>query len=131
MSILGFKLLKAILKEKHRPMAKKNCFILVNKNGNMITTDHKLPIYWNKSVALNDKEKFGADKLISVRIDYLKNLLKQSATSEYLKNNAKKINNQNKKKYYYEIYYDRGGNDIRMQMLNHIHIKRQKDCYWI
>lgn len=53
-------------------MAKTNYYILLNKNGNMITTDHKLPIYWNKSVALKDKEKFGADKIISIRIDYLK-----------------------------------------------------------
>jgi len=92
MSRFLIQLLRLKRKEANKRIQMKNCFIIVNKNGNMITTDHKLPIYWNKSVALKDKEKFGADKVISVRIDYLKNLLKQSATSQYLKNNAKNIN---------------------------------------
>ncbi len=72
-------------------MAKKNHYVLLNKNGNMITTDHKLPIYWNKEVALKDKEIFGADKMVSIKMDGLKNLLTPSATALYLKENSKKV----------------------------------------
>ena len=41
-------------------MAKTLYYTLVNKNGNMITTDHKLPIYWIKKVAERYAEIFKA-----------------------------------------------------------------------
>ncbi|MBK7362882.1 MAG: hypothetical protein IPJ01_11340 [Micavibrio sp.] len=113
-------------------MAKTNYYILLNKNGNMITIDHKLPIYWNKSVALKDKEKFGADKIISIRIDYLKNLLNPSATSEYLKNNAKKIINKRKKlfgRYYYNIYFNLSDGNTCMQRINANSYKEAKKIF--
>lgn len=107
-------------------MAKKNCFILVNKNGNMITTDHKLPIYWNKKVALTEKERFKAHDVISIDISSIKNLFKKSATEEYLNSNAKKVKNKIKKEYYFDIYYYRSDGEIYMQTIKTHSYKKAK-----
>jgi hypothetical protein len=50
-------------------------YVLVTEKGNPITTDHKLPIYWNKKVAEEDAELFGA-YLKRIRISDLMNIIK-------------------------------------------------------
>ena len=41
--------------------SKKPYYMLVNKNGNPITTDSKLPIFWLKKIARKEAVKFKAD----------------------------------------------------------------------
>lgn len=41
--------------------SKKPYYMLVNKNGNPITTDSKLPIFWLKKIAKKEAVKFNAD----------------------------------------------------------------------
>lgn len=41
--------------------SKKPYYMLVNKNGNPITTDSKLPIFWLKNIAKKEAVKFKAD----------------------------------------------------------------------
>lgn len=41
--------------------SKKPYYMLVNKNGNPITTDSKLPIFWLKKIAKKEAVKFKAD----------------------------------------------------------------------
>ena len=52
-------------------------YAIVNGNGNLITTDCKLPIYWNKEIAIMEKQKFLPDsgEIITLRIDDIKILL--------------------------------------------------------
>lgn len=52
------------------------CYVLVNKNGNMITTDSKLPLYWNRYVAKDESKKFKAE-IRELNINDLKGLLKK------------------------------------------------------
>ena len=52
-------------------MAKTYYYILVNKNGNPINTDHKLPIYWNYEIAFDDARRFKA-YIKKIRISELK-----------------------------------------------------------
>ncbi len=49
-------------------------YVLVNKNGNFITTDHKLPIYWNKEVAISEGVEFEAYSIKKIRISELKKI---------------------------------------------------------
>lgn len=47
-------------------------YVVVNKeNGKMILEDHKLPIYYNKKVALDTVKKWGSDKYCAHPIDVL------------------------------------------------------------
>ncbi len=39
---------------------KKLCYCLVDDRGEFITTDAKLPIYWNRAVATEKAERFNA-----------------------------------------------------------------------
>jgi hypothetical protein len=55
---------------------KTNYYILVNQNGNPITKDHKLPIYWNLDVAERDAQKFSA-KLKVIKITKLKSIIEE------------------------------------------------------
>lgn len=41
--------------------SKKPYYMLVNKNGNPITTDSKLPIFWLKKIARKEAVKFNTD----------------------------------------------------------------------
>jgi len=58
-------------------MAKTNYYILVTQMGNPITTDYKLPIYWNYEIALEDAEKFGAEIKV-IKISDLKSIIKDT-----------------------------------------------------
>lgn len=49
--------------------SKKEYYMLVNKNGNPITTDYKLPIYWLKGKANMDAKKFKAN-IVKVKIQF-------------------------------------------------------------
>ena len=51
-------------------------YALVNKNGNLVTTDHKLPIYWNKEVAIKEGINFGVYSIRKINITELKTILK-------------------------------------------------------
>jgi len=42
-------------------MAQIYCYALVNQNNNLIITDSKLPIYWNRSVAKDKARDFKCD----------------------------------------------------------------------
>lgn len=44
-------------------MAKVYYYILVTKNGNPVVTDYKLPIYWNKQVAITERIKLCSDSV--------------------------------------------------------------------
>ena len=45
----------------HKPKVMKTYYYaLVNKNGNLITTDCKVPIYWNEKIAIQEAIKFEA-----------------------------------------------------------------------
>jgi hypothetical protein len=56
-------------------MAKTYYYVLVTKDDNPITTDHKLPIYWNKEVAEKDAKLFNA-KMKRIRISDLLDMIK-------------------------------------------------------
>ena len=49
-------------------------YILVTKNGNPATHDYKLPIYWNKNVAIEDGIKFG-NAVRRIRINELQKII--------------------------------------------------------
>ena len=51
-------------------------YALVNKNGNFLTTDGKLPIYWNKEIAIKEGIKFGAYSIKKININELKTILR-------------------------------------------------------
>lgn len=57
---------------------KKNYYAIVNKNGNLVTTDYKLPIYWNKQVAIQERIKRcgESDRIKKIKIDDIKKLIK-------------------------------------------------------
>jgi hypothetical protein len=98
-------------------MAMANYYILLNKNGNLITTDYKLPIYWSKEVALRDKEKYKAYKIVSIKRRGLRNLFEPSATAEYLENNVKNLKlKEGSGKFEFNIYYSSiDGGFVRMK----------------
>jgi hypothetical protein len=51
-------------------MAKEYYYAIVNKNGNLVTLEGNLPIYWNKPVAIREKiERCGdSDTVVRIRI---------------------------------------------------------------
>jgi hypothetical protein len=59
-------------------MAKTYYYAIVNKNGNLVTTDHKLPFYWNKNVVIQDRIKLcgDSDRIVPIKIEDIKKLLK-------------------------------------------------------
>ncbi len=59
-------------------MASINYYVLLNKNGNMITTDSKLPIYLSKECADRDFGKFAAHEVRPIKIDVLRRVIKDS-----------------------------------------------------
>lgn len=58
-------------------MAQTYFYILLNKNGNMIHTDEKLPIYWNKQVAINQQKLFDAYEIRKLSISDILELIKK------------------------------------------------------
>ncbi len=57
---------------------KVNYYAVVNKRGNLITVDGRLPIFWNKEPAIRFRNRFSVNpecKVISVKIDELKELI--------------------------------------------------------
>lgn len=52
-------------------------YALVNENGNLITTDSKLPIYWNKEVAIKAGINFKAYSIKKINIADLKLITRQ------------------------------------------------------
>ena len=57
-------------------MAKTYYYAIVNKNGNLVTLEGNLPIYWNKEVAIREKiERCGdSDEIVRINITDLGNL---------------------------------------------------------
>lgn len=64
-------------------MAQTYFYILLNKNGNMIHTDEKLPIYWNKQVAIKQKELFNAYEIRKLSIADILELIKKHKPKKY------------------------------------------------
>lgn len=58
-------------------MAQTYFYILLNKNGNMIHTDEKLPIYWNKQVAIKQQKLFNAYEIRKLSITELLKLIEK------------------------------------------------------
>lgn len=57
-------------------MAQKNYYILLDKKGDMIITDCKLPFYWDKTVA--QSEAFHYDAILKpVKIEEIKRLFER------------------------------------------------------
>ena len=58
-------------------MAKTYYYAIVNKNGNLVTLEGNLPVYWNKEVAIRERiERCGdSDEVVRIRIANLANLL--------------------------------------------------------
>jgi hypothetical protein len=56
-------------------MAKTYYWILLNKKGNPITTDHKLPFYWNFKVAQKDAYIFKAYEIKRINIEDLQSFI--------------------------------------------------------
>jgi len=52
-------------------------YALVNKNGNFLITGRKLPIYWNRKIAIKEGIKFKAYSIRKIDIAELKTILKQ------------------------------------------------------
>ena len=59
-------------------MAKTYHYAIVNRNGNLVTLEGNLPIYWNKTVAIREKiQRCGdSDRIIKLRIHDIKKLIK-------------------------------------------------------
>ena len=76
-------------------MARTYFYAIVSKNGNLVTTDHKLPIYWLKQVAIRDKIELcgDSDKIVRIKITDIQNLLEISKSKDKvyqeITNNAK------------------------------------------
>ena len=58
-------------------MAKTYYYAIVNKNGNLVITDHKLPIYWNKNVVIRDRIELcgDSDKIVKIKIEDINKIL--------------------------------------------------------
>ena len=58
---------------------KRNYYAVVNKNGNLITIDGRLPIFWNKEPAIRFRDMFPTDpsscQVIPIKINELKELI--------------------------------------------------------
>ena len=61
-------------------MAKTYYYAIVNKNGNLVTTDHKLPFYWNKEVVIRDRIQLCGDseRIVRVKIEDIIKLLEKA-----------------------------------------------------
>ena len=57
-------------------MAKTYYYAIVNKNGNLVTLEGNLPVYWNKNVAIRERiERCGdSDEIVRIKITDLANL---------------------------------------------------------
>ena len=55
-------------------MAKTYYYVLLTNKGQMITTDHKLPFYWNREVARKDAIRFNGN-VRQIKISDVKELL--------------------------------------------------------
>jgi hypothetical protein len=58
-------------------MAKTYYYAIVNRNGNLVTLDGQLPIYWNKGVAVRERiQRCGdSDRIRKLRIHDIKKLV--------------------------------------------------------
>ena len=58
---------------------KTNYYAIVNKNGNFITVDGRLPIFWNKEPAIRFQNRFFGypkeGKVVPIKINELKKIL--------------------------------------------------------
>ena len=57
-------------------MAKTYYYAIVNKNGNLVTLEGNLPVYWNKNVAIRERiERCGdSDEIVRIKITDLAKL---------------------------------------------------------
>ena len=55
-------------------------YVIVNKNGNPVTLEASLPIYWNKQVAIREKIERckDSDRIVSIKISELQKLIKST-----------------------------------------------------
>jgi hypothetical protein len=65
-------------------MAKTYYYAIVNRNGNLVTLEGNLPIYWNKGVAIRERiVRCGdSDSIVRIKITDLARLLEPNKLAQ-------------------------------------------------
>jgi hypothetical protein len=65
-------------------MAKTYYYAIVNKNGNLVTLDGRLPFYWNKNFVVRERiQRCGdSDRIVRIKITDLAKLLEPNKLAQ-------------------------------------------------